>query len=333
MKKFLVTLVLAMLLWVPNAFADTVAGDPLLAPLIEDDLEAVNTALDEDILTYETGGSKDFEWHSVDEMIAIATLTDTYIFVGNGSNNPVGVAVSGDVGISDTGVTAIGADKVKDTMVDWGSGADQVDLADIPGGISGANVWDFGGATSFELPQSNTPTTDAAGEIALDTTITNHKPLFQYYSGAENMTVVALPTANLNSTDNYILKYDAASDAFRMEEDAGSGGAGGGSFGPETAKTISSGVVDASGGENFIGLAGEGGAVDTLSEIQCAAAGDIIVLSNPNAASYTITVQDGTYLKLQADFALDSVDDTITMICSSIGANDTCREIARASNS
>jgi len=330
MKKILIPLILAMLLWVPNAFADTVAGDPLLAPLIEADLEVFNGASDEDILTYEANETEDFEWHSVDEIVAKATLTDTYIFVGDASNSTVGVEVTGDVTIASNGTITIGDDKIKDTMIDWGSNAPlhQVDLADIPGGLSGNYTWDFGETASFELPQSATPTTDATGEIALDTTIVDHKPLFQYYSGAENMTVIAIPTANVTATDDYILKYDAASDIFAMEEDVGAGG-----FGSETAKTITTGVADASGGENFLGLVGESAAADDLEELQCAAVGDIIVLSNPNAAAYTITVIDGTYLKLQADFALDSVDDAITLICSSVGANDTCRELTRASNS
>lgn len=97
--------------------------------------------------------------------------------------------------------------------------------ADITLALDFTAAWDFGGASSFELPQSAAPTTDAAGEIALDTTITDHQPFFQYYDGDENMTLVALPTANLNSTDNYIMKYDAGSDDWQMEADAtGAGG-------------------------------------------------------------------------------------------------------------
>lgn len=105
-----------------------------------------------------------------------------------------------------------------------------------------------------------------------------------------------------------------------------------GSFGSETAATIASGVVDASAGANFLGLAGESGTTDSLTEIQAAAVGDIVVLSNPNAGSYTITLADGTYLQLQADFSLDDVGDAITLICTNAGANDTFREISRANN-
>lgn len=63
-------------------------------------------------------------------------LTSAYVFVGNGSNVATGVAISGDITIDNTGVTAIGTDKVKDTMVDWGTGAGQVSLDDVPDGSS-----------------------------------------------------------------------------------------------------------------------------------------------------------------------------------------------------
>jgi len=76
-------------------------------------------------------------------------------------------------------------------------------------------VWlgthDFGGAV-IELTNSAAPTTDATGEIALDITITDHQPLWQYYDGGENMTVIAIDTAQLPALDNEIVKYDAATD-------------------------------------------------------------------------------------------------------------------------
>jgi hypothetical protein len=88
--------------------------------------------------------------------------------------------------------------------------------------VSGAV--DMGAATSLEVPNSATPTTNAAGEIALDTTITDHQPLLQYYDGGENMTVIAIDTSQLPALDNEIVKYDAASDKFVLEADAGAAG-------------------------------------------------------------------------------------------------------------
>ncbi len=43
---------------------------------------------------------------------------------------------------------------IDEDAIDWGSGAGQVDLADIPGGVAGASVFDYGGATSLEIPNS-----------------------------------------------------------------------------------------------------------------------------------------------------------------------------------
>jgi hypothetical protein len=73
-------------------------------------------------------------------------------------------------------------DVIGDADIDFGSGAGQVDLADIPGGTAGANAFDFGGATSIEIVNGTDPDVDAAGEIAFDTdgaNITNDA----YYRG------------------------------------------------------------------------------------------------------------------------------------------------------
>src|SRR6478736_6157372 len=58
------------------------------------------------------------------------SLSDTFIFVGNGSNVATGVSVSGDITISNTGVTAIGAGKVTNSML-----AGSIDLTSKVTGI------------------------------------------------------------------------------------------------------------------------------------------------------------------------------------------------------
>jgi hypothetical protein len=80
--------------------------------------------------------------------------TDTITFTADGSGNAE---------------FTFPADVIGEADIDWGSGAGQIDLADIPGGISGANVWDLGGATSLEIPNGG-PTVDTLGEIGIDTT-------------------------------------------------------------------------------------------------------------------------------------------------------------------
>ena len=59
------------------------------------------------------------------------------------------------------------ADSIDDEHINWGSGANQIDLADIPGGTAGANAFDFGGATSVEIPnaESADATLTALGQV------------------------------------------------------------------------------------------------------------------------------------------------------------------------
>ncbi len=116
-------------------------------------------------------------------------------------------------------------------------------------GDVGTGVYDFGGATSFEIPNGATPTVDAAGEIAIDTTITDYTGLVKYHDGTEELTVVAMPTANLSTTDNHVVIYDAAANEFTME--AQTGGVSGGKVlqvvqgtKTDTASTTSTTFVD-----------------------------------------------------------------------------------------
>lgn len=90
-------------------------------------------------------------------------------------------------------------------------------------GDVGTGVYDFGGATSFEIPNSATPTVDAAGEIAVDTAITDHTGLIKYHDGTEELTVIALPTGNLTTTDSQVISYNATNNEFEMTTVAGAG--------------------------------------------------------------------------------------------------------------
>jgi len=72
---------------------------------------------------------------------------------------------------------------------------------------------------SLNIPNGAAPTVDAAGEIAMDTTITDHNGLLRYYDGTTEMIIIAIDTAKLTSTDNHIVKYDAGSNDFQMEVD------------------------------------------------------------------------------------------------------------------
>ena len=105
-----------------------------------------------------------------------------------------------------------------------------------------------------------------------------------------------------------------------------------GSFGSPASKTIASGIIDASDGSNFIALTGEGDTTDTATEIQGVAVGDEVIFKGKASLGYTITLTDGTYLKLQSDFLITSEYDNITLICTEIGTHDVFMECGRASN-
>lgn len=104
---------------------------------------------------------------------------------------------------------ALLANSVDDLAIDFGSGANQVDLADIPGGIAPASAFDFGGATSLEIPAVDDPATTAEGHIAWDA----NDDAIEVYSGDEGESAlipiyhhIVLPLALPDSIQVYIPK-------------------------------------------------------------------------------------------------------------------------------
>ena len=127
------------------------------------------------------------------------------------------------------GITGADTTVEVDTFIELDTAITDKSLVNMADGAVWLGVHDFGGATSTELFNDAAPTTNATGEIALDITITDHQPLWQYYDGGENMTIIAIDTAQLPAEDNEIIKYDAGTDKFVLEADAGA--AGGDSWG------------------------------------------------------------------------------------------------------
>lgn len=108
--------------------------------------------------------------------------------------------------------------------------ANEVDVTN-GNGVSGnptvslPSAIDLGGKTSFEIPNSASPTVDADGEIAVDTSVTNFSHGVLKYFGGEEMAVVALPIADLSSpTDGYVVAYNATDDEFELVQQTGGGG-------------------------------------------------------------------------------------------------------------
>lgn len=103
---------------------------------------------------------------------------------------------------------------VANEHIDWTSASSNFSTSGTITGSSGAV--DFGSATSLEIPNGAAPTVNAAGEIAVDTTITDYTGLIKYYDGTEELTVVGMPTANLSTTDGDIVAYSATNNEFEM---------------------------------------------------------------------------------------------------------------------
>lgn len=115
----------------------------------------------------------------------LATLTSANILVGNGSNVAASVAMSGDITISNAGVTAIGSGKVTNSMLATASSAataSYVVLRDSNANISANNVLD-----------GYTTTATAAGT----TTLTVSSTRLQYFTGSTTQTVSLPVTSTL----------------------------------------------------------------------------------------------------------------------------------------
>ena len=91
-------------------------------------------------------------------------------------------------------------------------------ILDLAGGFVPTGTWDFGGATSFEIPNSGTPTVDAAGEISVDTSVTGNTGLIRYHDGSEALFAIAVPVANITTTDGDVLVHDGGANEYKFEQ-------------------------------------------------------------------------------------------------------------------
>lgn len=154
------------------------------------------------------------------------TITDgtntEIVTVTDGASSPTLTVTRGVEGTSGTAFASLDTVELRATAGSIDRKQDQV--------ATTGEVIDFGGASSFEIPNSATPTVDANGEIAIDTTVTNFSTGIMKYYGGEEMGVVAMPIAQFTSpTGGYVVAYNATNDEFELVAQSGGGGTPGGS--------------------------------------------------------------------------------------------------------
>jgi len=159
------------------------------------------------------------------------TVTSVSVVTANGFAGTVATATTTPAITLTTTITGIlqGNGTAISAATTTGSGA--VVLATSPSlttpSIAGATltgVIDAGGADSFELPNSDTPTVNANGEIAVDNSVADFSAgVLKYYS-TEEMGVVAMPVAQFTTpTNGYVVAYNSTNDEFELVAQSGGG--------------------------------------------------------------------------------------------------------------
>lgn len=188
------------------------------------------------------------------------------IVKANGTGTISAASAGTDYLVTETDPTALlsgGTDNIKDTHIDWGTGATQVSADDISDGLTNAIVtltqegnfetaynhsqdntqahsdymlnsgdvatgtYDFGDAV-VEIPNGTTGTTDATGESYLDTNGdggTNFSgEVVQIYTGAAPKYLFPISLPLAATQDNFVPTYDASAKTVQWE--AGAAGSG-----------------------------------------------------------------------------------------------------------
>src|SRR3990167_4145569 len=174
-----------------------------------------------------------------------------------------------------------------------------------------AGTIDAGGATSLELPNSATPTVNADGEVAVDTTVADFSHGVLKYYGGEELGVVAMPIAEFTSpTGGTVVAYNATNDEFELV-------AGGGDFVGPASSTDNAAVRF----DSTTGKLGQGSALiiaDTTGALSRSGNGGVPLQgtnTNDNAAAgYVGEIIESEILIAGAISLLNSTPKTLTSI-------------------
>lgn len=190
---------------------------------------AYNGTNDEFELVAQTSGAdnlgnhtatQDLDMSSYDIIVADTAVVkdsggDTYMeFEAISSGTWLKLAMSGSI----VGLTAHSSSDADLQLSGTGTGT--VILNDTVG--TSGDFFRFDDASEFRLPVSATPTVNADGEIAFDTTVTDFSTgLVRFYLG-EEQAVVSMPVAQFTSpTDGYVVAYNGTNDEFELVAQSG----------------------------------------------------------------------------------------------------------------
>ncbi len=125
-------------------------------------------------------GDAEIDWEG---LTASHLLTVPDLTITTGNNLIIGTTQWDSAAADTINGAYLEADSVDALAIDWGSGANQIDLGDIPGGTAPASAFNFGAATDLEIPQDQTVNVD--GEITVDGTTGQ----FRYHDGTAERVV------------------------------------------------------------------------------------------------------------------------------------------------
>ncbi len=142
------------------------------------------------------------------------------VIVTDDASSPTLTVTRGAEGTTAQPFTAGSGVELRETADSFDRKQDQIATA--------GDVIDFGNATTLEVPNSAAPTLNAAGQVAVDTTVTDYADgMMVYRAGSTDYGVVAVPRSALVSpTNNYVVTYDSGLDQFKLAAGGGGGGSG-----------------------------------------------------------------------------------------------------------
>lgn len=180
--------------------------------------------------TIAVSGQSDVVADSTSDTLTLVAGSNVTITTNAGTDTITIAASGGGGGMADPGANGVMVRTALDTStartitgtaneitVTNGDGVSGNPTLSLPATI------DLGGKTSLEIPNSATPTVDADGEIAVDTTVADFSHGLIKYFSTEELGVVAMPIAQFTTpTNGRVVAYNSTNDEFELV--AASGG-------------------------------------------------------------------------------------------------------------